>query len=148
MNFHPLAHFLAAALPEPGVTALTAPRPQWFAAAIYPLRGNLGEHLYATLHPGGETATEAALLVSAVPGELARAVPLALSLELLMASFPVPPAGVIPDELTRYPLPFPTLVAPLVALDHGDVVARRSAAAEPQLLRAYLSTSDTVGVWP
>jgi hypothetical protein len=142
MNPHavaPFAYFLAAGLPEHDVTAM---RPTRFAAAIYPLHGMLGEHLYARLHPGGETAIEAALLVSIVPQELTATAPTTLSLELLAMYFPVLPAGVIPDEVTPYPLPFPAWVAPLEALDHGDVVARRAVAAAPQVLRAWLSTSD------
>jgi hypothetical protein len=145
MNFYSMAHFLAAALPEPAVGAV---RPGRFAAVTYPLRGTLGEHLYASLRPGGEIATEAALLVSVLPADLSRTGPPPLSLELLTTSFPVPPDAVIPDEVTPYPLPFPAFVAPLVALDHGDLVARRAAAAAPQVLRVYLSISDTREVRP
>jgi hypothetical protein len=136
------AHFLAAGLPELDLGRGTAVRPARFAAATFPLHGMLGEHLYARLHPGGETATEAALLVSIVPDALTGTAPTALSLELLAMYFPVSPLGVLPDELTPYPLPYPAWVAPLVALDHGDVVARRAQAAVPQVLRAWLSTSD------
>jgi hypothetical protein len=142
-----MAHFLVAALPEPGIAAATPMRPARFAATTYPLRGTLGEHLYARLRPGGETATEAALLVSAVPPELTRTVPPAMIFELLAMSFPVPPAGVLPDELTPYPLPFPTWAVPLVVLDHGELVAHRAEAAAPQILRGYLSTSDPREVW-
>lgn len=142
-----VAHFLTVGLPAPGVEPAEPVRPRRFAAATYPLRGTLGEHLYTRLRPGGETAIEAALLVPTVPGELTGTPPPAMSLELLAMSFPVPPAGVLPDELTPYPLPFPTRVAPLVALDHGDVVLRRAATAVPQVLRAWLSTSDPREVW-
>lgn len=147
MSTHPVttpagpAHFLAAALPEPRVGGA---RPGRFVAATYPLHGVLGEHLYARLHPGGETATEVALLVAAVPEELAGAEPTELSIELLRAYFPVLPEGVLPDEATPYPLPFPSPVAPLVALDHGDVVARRGVAATPQVLRAWVTTVERV----
>jgi hypothetical protein len=133
------AHFLAAGLPEHAVPPVRRTR---FAAATYPLHGRLGEHMYTRLHPGGETATEAALFVSVVPAELAGMAPTALSLELIAMYFPVSPASVIPDEYTPYPLPFPAWIAPLEALDHGDVVARRAVAAVPQVLRAWLSTSD------
>ncbi|MBP2328723.1 hypothetical protein JOF56_009108 [Kibdelosporangium banguiense] len=133
------AHFLAAGLPEHDLTAM---RPGRFAAATYPLHGMLGEHLYARLHPGGEIATEVALFVSAIPEELTAKLPTALSLELLAVHFPILPTGVIPDEITLYPLPFPAWVAPLEALDHGDVVAHRAVAAAPQVLRAWLSTSN------
>ncbi|MFD7655301.1 hypothetical protein ACFV4N_15130 [Actinosynnema sp. NPDC059797] len=133
------AHFLAAGLPEPRVGGT---RPGRFVAATYPLHGMLGEHMYTRLHPGGETATEVALLVTAVPRELDGAEPTELSVELLRAYFPVPPADVIPDELTAYPLPFPSWIAPLVALDHGEVVARRAVTASPQVLRAWLAPLD------
>ncbi|GAA1315047.1 hypothetical protein [Saccharothrix xinjiangensis] len=133
------AHFLAAGLPEPRVGGT---RPGRFVAATYPLHGMLGEHMYTRLHPGGETAAEVALLVTAVPRELAGVEPTELSLELLRTYFPVPPEGVIPDELTAYPLPFPSWIAPLVALDHGEVVARRAVAASPQVLRAWLAPLD------
>jgi hypothetical protein len=139
MSSYSVAHFLAAGLPEHG---LGAARPGRFAAATFPLHGRLGEHLYSRLHPGGETATEAALLVSSIPDGLTGMIPTAMSLELLAVYFQVSPAGVIPDEVTPYPLPFPAWVAPVVALDHGDVVARRAATAVPQVLRAWLSTSD------
>jgi hypothetical protein len=139
-----IAHFLAVGLPEPDIGAVAAERPCRFAAAIYPLHGMLGEHLYAQLHPGGETATEAALVVSTIPEELTGTVPTALSLELLEMCFPVPPSGVLPDEVTPYPLPFPSWLAPLVALDHGDVVAHRAIGAVPQVLRAWMSTSEAV----
>jgi hypothetical protein len=142
------AHFVAAGLPERDLGGIPATHPARFAAATFPLHGMLGEHLYARLHPGGETATEAALFVSIVPDELTATPPTALSLELLAMSFPVSPTDVIPDELTAYPLPFPAWVAPLVALDHGDVVARRAQAAVPQVLRAWLSTSDLREVTP
>ncbi|MFC6091360.1 hypothetical protein [Saccharothrix lopnurensis] len=136
------AHFLTAALPEP---RLGGTRPGRFFAATYPLHGILGEHMYTRLHPGGEVATEVALLVMAIPDDLAGTEPTELSLELLRAHFPVSPAGVIPDELILYPLPLPNRAAPLVALDHGEVVARRSAAASPQVLRAWLTPLAPAG---
>jgi hypothetical protein len=147
MNSYSVAHFLAAGLPEHDRGGVTAVRPVRFAAATFPLHGRLGEHMYTRLHPGGESATEAALLVSIIPDVLTGTAPTALSVELLATYFPVPPADVIADEITPYPLPFPAWVAPLVALDHGDVVARRAVAAVPQLLRAWLSTSDLRKAW-
>ena len=147
MTFHAVAHYLAAGLPELDVASATPMRPRRFAAATHPLRGRLGEHLYCQLRPGGETAIEAALLVSDIPKELSGTLPSSLSLELLAMSFPVLPAEVIPDELTPCPLPFSTREASLVALDHGDVVARRAEPGVAQLLRAWLSTSDVRRVW-
>ncbi|WP_326472614.1 hypothetical protein [Actinophytocola sp.] len=139
------AHFVAAGLSggdtDP-VRTLATNRSARFHAATCPLHGLLGEHHYVRLHPGGEQATEVALLVSTVPQELADSMPDPLALELLGRCFPVSVDGVLPDELMPFPLPFATFgVTPLEALDTGAVVARRSPDAVPHVVRAWIAAA-------
>lgn len=139
------SHFVAAGLSggdtDP-VRTLATTRSARFHAATCPLHGLLGEHRYLRLHPGGEQATEVALLVSTVPQELTDSTPNPLALELLGRCFPVSVDDVLPDELMPFPLPFATFgVTPLEALDTGAVVARRSPDAVPQVIRAWITAT-------